>query len=75
MTLTTIGSGNDPVTKGNVYVKLVKKNQRKQGVQEIMDEVRVELQHIPGANLNLSGSVSRAAAAETCYDEACAAKI
>ena len=56
MTLTTIGSGNDPVTKGNVYVKLVKKHERKQGVLEIMDEVRAELQHIPGANLSLLGS-------------------
>jgi hydrophobe/amphiphile efflux-1 (HAE1) family protein len=53
MTLTTIGSGNDPVTKGNVYVKIVKKHERKQGVLEIMDEVRAELQHIPGANLSL----------------------
>jgi HAE1 family hydrophobic/amphiphilic exporter-1 len=56
LTLTTIGSGNDPVTKGNVYIKLVKKNQRKQGIQEIMDEVRAGLQHIPGANLSLMAS-------------------
>jgi hydrophobe/amphiphile efflux-1 (HAE1) family protein len=52
MTLTTIGAGTDPVTAGNVLVKLVKKNQRKKGVLEILDEVRRELKNVPGANLS-----------------------
>jgi len=53
MTLTTIGAGTDPVTKGSVLVKLVKKNERKKGEEQIIDEVRGELRHIPGANLSL----------------------
>ena len=51
MTLTTIGAGNDPVTLGNVLVKLLKKNERKKGVEEIIDELRAELRNVPGANL------------------------
>ncbi len=51
-TLTTIGAGNDPVTKANILVKLVKKYQRKRGVERIMDDMRVELQNIPGANIS-----------------------
>jgi hydrophobe/amphiphile efflux-1 (HAE1) family protein len=51
MTLTTIGAGNDPVTKGSVLVKLVKKNQRKKGVEQIMDELRADVRNVPGANL------------------------
>jgi len=51
MTLTTIGAGNDPVTKGNVLVKLVKKHERKKGVEQIMDELRAELMNVAGANL------------------------
>jgi hydrophobe/amphiphile efflux-1 (HAE1) family protein len=50
--LTTIGAGNDPVTKGNVLVKLVKKNERKKGVDEIISEVRNELRFMPGAHLS-----------------------
>ncbi|HTY59462.1 MAG TPA: efflux RND transporter permease subunit, partial [Bacteroidota bacterium] len=52
-TLTTIGAGNDPVTKGNILVKLVKKNQRKKGIERIMDEVRRDLAALPGANLSI----------------------
>ncbi len=51
MTLTTIGAGNDPVTRGDVLVKLVKKNQRKEGVDQIVDGVRAQLTNVPGANL------------------------
>lgn len=51
MTLTTIGAGNDPVTKGNVFVKLVKKDERKKGVGQIMDELREDLKNVPGATL------------------------
>jgi multidrug efflux pump subunit AcrB len=50
--LTTIGAGNDPVTKGNVLVKLVKKDERKKGVDEIISEVRNELRFMPGAHLS-----------------------
>ena len=52
-TLTTIGAGNDPVTKGNILVKLVKKNQRQKGIEAIMDEVRRDLATLPGANLSI----------------------
>ncbi len=52
-TLTTIGAGNDPVTKGNILVKLVKKNRRKKGIEQIMDEVRAGLADVPGANLSI----------------------
>ena len=52
-TLTTIGAGNDPVTKGNILVKLVKKNQRKKGIESIMEEVRHDLADVPGANLSI----------------------
>lgn len=52
-TLTTIGAGNDPITKGNILVKLVKKNERKKGIEEIMAEVRQDLRNLPGANLSI----------------------
>jgi len=51
-THTHIGAGNDPVTKGNVYVKLVKKNEREKGIEQIMNELRAELTNVPGANLS-----------------------
>jgi HAE1 family hydrophobic/amphiphilic exporter-1 len=49
-TLTTIGAGNDPVTRGTILVKLVKKHDRDKGVEQLMDEARVEISRIPGAN-------------------------
>jgi hydrophobe/amphiphile efflux-1 (HAE1) family protein len=52
-TLTTIGAGNDPVTKANILVKLVKKDQRKEGIEQIMDEVRASIKNIPGANISV----------------------
>jgi HAE1 family hydrophobic/amphiphilic exporter-1 len=52
-TLTTIGAGNDPVTKANIMVKLVKKHERKKGIEKLMDEVRNELRTLPGANLSI----------------------
>ncbi|MGA9119553.1 MAG: efflux RND transporter permease subunit [Bacteroidota bacterium] len=52
-TLTTIGSGNDPVTKGNILVKLVKKHERSQSIEQIMEEVRRDLKNLPGANLSI----------------------
>jgi len=52
-TLTTIGAGNDPVTRGNVLVKLVKKNTGRKGIESIMGEVRRDLADVPGANLSI----------------------
>jgi hydrophobe/amphiphile efflux-1 (HAE1) family protein len=49
-TLTTIGAGSDPVTKGTILVKIVKKAERKKGIEQIMDEARAEISRIPGAN-------------------------
>ncbi len=51
-TLTTIGAGNDPVTSGNILVKLVKKNQRKRGIARIISDLRRELSTTAGANLS-----------------------
>ena len=53
-TLLTIGAGNDPVTKGNILVKLVKKNERKRSIWQIMDDLRAELINTPGANISYS---------------------
>jgi HAE1 family hydrophobic/amphiphilic exporter-1 len=50
-TLVTIGAGNDPVTKGNVLVKLVKKRERKKGIEQLQDEMRAEFGSIAGAKL------------------------
>jgi len=52
-TLTSIGAGSDPVTKGTVLVKLVKKAERKRGIEQIMDEARAKISRIPGANFGL----------------------
>lgn len=54
MTLTTIGAGNDPITKGNVLVKLVKKDERKKGVEQIIDELRTELAGVPGGYISFA---------------------
>lgn len=51
--LTTIGAGNDPITKGNILVKLVKKAERKQGIKTIMTGVRRDLRDLAGANLSI----------------------
>ncbi len=55
LTMTTIGAGDDPVTKGTVLVKLARKDRREKGVEQIMNEVRGQLRDIPGANLALQG--------------------
>ncbi len=52
-TLTTIGAGSDPVTKGSILVKLVKKAERKKGVEQLMEEARREIRRIPGANFGI----------------------
>jgi hydrophobe/amphiphile efflux-1 (HAE1) family protein len=50
-TLTTIGSGNDPVTNGSILVKLVKKKERDKSVMQIQDELRTALGDVPGATI------------------------
>jgi hydrophobe/amphiphile efflux-1 (HAE1) family protein len=52
--LTTIGSGNDPVTKGNILVQLVPKGERDYSIFDYMDELRAKLKDIAGAKLSLS---------------------
>ncbi len=51
--LTTIGSGNDPVTKANILVKLVKTRERKKSEKQIMSEIRNEMKYIPGASFSM----------------------
>ena len=50
--LSTIGAGNDPVTKGNILVKLVKKDERDKGIEQIMAELRNEMKNIAGVTLS-----------------------
>lgn len=47
--LTTIGAGNDPVTRASLFVKLVNKRERTVGLQEFIDTFREEIKQIPGA--------------------------
>ena len=47
--LTTIGSGNNPVTSANILVKLLKKDEREKDMFSLMREIREELKYIPGA--------------------------
>ncbi len=49
--LTTIGSGNNPVTEGDILVKLVEKSKRNYSTTELMSELRHEI-HIPGADIS-----------------------
>ncbi len=56
LVLTTIGAGTDPVTKAGVFTKLVKKNERKKGVEQVIAELRHELQKIPGAYISFMTS-------------------
>jgi HAE1 family hydrophobic/amphiphilic exporter-1 len=49
--LTTIGSGNDPITKANILAKLVHKKERKFSDKEIIKQLRSQLQNIPGAEI------------------------
>ena len=51
--LTTIGSGNDPVTKATILVKLVPTHDRKKSDQQIMTEIRNETKNIPGATFSV----------------------
>lgn len=56
--LTTIGSGNDPVTKANIQVKLVKKKQRKLGQADLINIIRDEIAGISGGNFCVSAQGS-----------------
>ncbi len=51
-TLLTIGAGNDPVTTGNILVKLVKKNERKRSIWQIMNYLREDLRNTPGVKMS-----------------------
>ncbi|MBZ0199940.1 MAG: efflux RND transporter permease subunit [Ignavibacteriaceae bacterium] len=49
--LTTIGSGNNPVNKGSILVKLVSKKERDYTVDDIINELRKQT-NIAGANIS-----------------------
>jgi hydrophobe/amphiphile efflux-1 (HAE1) family protein len=49
--LTTIGSGNDPITKANILAKLVHKKERKLSDKEIITQLRSQFKDIPGAEI------------------------
>ncbi len=49
--LTTIGSGNNPVNKGSILVKMVSKNDRDYSVNQFMNDLRNST-HIAGANIS-----------------------
>jgi len=51
--LTTIGSGNDPVTKANILVKLVPTHDREKSDTKITEEIRNKLKNIPGASFSM----------------------
>ncbi len=53
LVLTTIGSGNDPVTKANILVKLVPTHERKKSDKMIMSEIRNEAKFIAGAKISM----------------------
>ena len=53
MVLTTIGSGNNPVTSASIFVKLVPKHDRKKSDKQIMSELRNEIKFFAGANFSL----------------------
>ncbi|MCL5031219.1 MAG: efflux RND transporter permease subunit [Bacteroidetes bacterium] len=50
--LTTIGAGNDPVTRANILVKLVNKNERKKSDKILMAQLRKQLRFLPGVNIS-----------------------
>ncbi len=51
--LTTIGSGNDPVNKGQILVKLIPKNDRNFSVFDFMNDLRFDLSKVSGADISL----------------------
>ncbi len=53
-TFITIGVGTDPVTKGEIMVKLIDQSQRELSARQIMDSTRLMLTHIPGIEYAIS---------------------
>ena len=53
LVLTTIGSGNNPVTDANILVKLVPTHERKKSDKMIMSEIRNEAKLISGAKISM----------------------
>ncbi len=53
LVLTTIGSGNNPVTVANILVKLVPTHDRKKSDKMIMREIRNEAKLISGAKISM----------------------
>ncbi len=51
--LTTIGSGNDPVTKANILVKLIPTHDRTKSDKDLMSEIRREVKNIAGAKIGI----------------------
>ncbi|MDR3611087.1 MAG: efflux RND transporter permease subunit [Ignavibacteriaceae bacterium] len=49
--LTTIGSGNDPITTARILAKLVHKKDRKLSDKEIIKQLRSQFKNIPGAEI------------------------
>jgi len=50
--LTTIGGENTAVSKAQIFVKMLKKDERDKDVKQIMDELRNELKIIPGTEFD-----------------------
>ncbi|MEW6050586.1 MAG: efflux RND transporter permease subunit [Candidatus Zixiibacteriota bacterium] len=53
-TYVTIGSGNDPVTEGQILLKLVDRAERKLSAKQMMDSVRALIADIPGIETSVS---------------------
>jgi len=52
--LTTIGSGNNPVTTGTILVKLINKKERSKSDKEMMAEIRSQLKYLPGGDFSFT---------------------
>ncbi|MBD3170781.1 MAG: MMPL family transporter [candidate division Zixibacteria bacterium] len=51
--LTSIGSGDNPVNEGYLFIKLVDKSDRDRSDVELVDEIRQKLKVIPGVEFSL----------------------
>ncbi|SYZ73975.1 Acriflavin resistance protein [Candidatus Zixiibacteriota bacterium] len=51
---TTIGSGQNPVNVGNIYVKLVDKSNRPYSALEMVDQIRQAILAVPGVKIAVS---------------------
>jgi hydrophobe/amphiphile efflux-1 (HAE1) family protein len=52
--LTTIGSGNNPVTTGTILVKLMNKKERSKSDKEMMAEIRNQLKYLAGGDFSFT---------------------